>query len=83
MLLQAPRNIVSAEAIARLATVRALRDLIIVFPRAIPKGRSREAANRKKSARAMTAGKLRRCSDLVSVGASYIGLKKALTPLFA
>jgi len=27
--------------------------------------------------------KLRRYSDLVSVAASYIGLKKALTPLFA
>ena len=35
MLPHAPRNIVSAEAIARLATVRALPDLIIAFPRAI------------------------------------------------
>jgi hypothetical protein len=29
-------KIVSADPIARLATVRALRELIIVFPRAIP-----------------------------------------------
>ena len=36
VLLHAPRKIVSADAIARLATVRALRELIIVFPRAIP-----------------------------------------------
>jgi hypothetical protein len=35
MLLHAPRNIVSAEAIARLATLRALPDPIIAFPRAI------------------------------------------------
>jgi hypothetical protein len=34
--LQAPRKIVSADAVARLASVRALRELIIVFPRAIP-----------------------------------------------
>jgi hypothetical protein len=31
----------------------------------------------------MTSVKLRRCADLVSVGASYIGLTKDLTPLFA
>ena len=36
MLLHAARKSASAEAIARLATVRALRDLIIAFPRAIP-----------------------------------------------
>ena len=35
MLLHAASKIVSADAIARLATVRALRDLIIAFPRAI------------------------------------------------
>jgi hypothetical protein len=35
MLLHAASKIVSADAIARLATVRALRELIIVFPRAI------------------------------------------------
>jgi ABC-type Fe2+-enterobactin transport system substrate-binding protein len=35
MLLHAPRNIVSAEATARLATLRALPDPIIAFPRAI------------------------------------------------
>jgi len=36
VLLHAPRKIVSAAAIARPATGRALRELIIVFPRAIP-----------------------------------------------
>jgi hypothetical protein len=36
MLLHAASKIVSADAAARLATVRALRELIIVFPRAIP-----------------------------------------------
>src|SRR5437899_9121157 len=36
MLLHAASEIVSADAIARLAIVRALRELIIVFPRAIP-----------------------------------------------
>ena len=36
VLLQAPRKIVSADAVAKLASVRALRELIIVFPRAIP-----------------------------------------------
>jgi hypothetical protein len=36
VLLHAPKKIVSAAAIARPATVRALRELIIVFPRAIP-----------------------------------------------
>jgi hypothetical protein len=34
MLLHAPRNIVNAEAIPRLATPRALRDLTMAFPRA-------------------------------------------------
>jgi hypothetical protein len=49
MLLHAASKVVSADAIARLATVRALRELIIAFPRAIPwqiPGRSRQAANR-------------------------------------
>jgi hypothetical protein len=36
VLLQPPRKIVSADAVARLASVRALRELIIVFPRANP-----------------------------------------------
>jgi hypothetical protein len=36
VLLHPPRKIVSADAVARLASVRALRELIIVFPRAIP-----------------------------------------------
>jgi hypothetical protein len=36
MLLHAASKVVSADAIARLAIVRALRELIIVFPRAIP-----------------------------------------------
>ncbi|XSC48629.1 hypothetical protein ACF1BQ_001700 [Bradyrhizobium sp. RDT10] len=49
MLLHAASKIVSADAIARLATVRALRELIIAFPRAIPwqiLGRSRQAAEK-------------------------------------
>jgi hypothetical protein len=86
MLLHAASKTVSADAIARLATVRALRELIIAFPRAIPwqiLGRSRQAANRKKPAGAMTSVELRRCADLVSEALSYIGLTKALTPLFA
>jgi hypothetical protein len=41
------------------------------------------AANRKKPAGAMTSVELRRCTDLVSEALSYIGLTKALTPLFA
>jgi hypothetical protein len=81
MLLHAPRNIVSAEAIARLATTRALPDPFIAFPPAIF-GRTRPAANRKTPAGATTSIKLRRRSDLVSQGASYIGLTKALTPLW-
>jgi hypothetical protein len=36
MLLQAPRNTVSAEAIPRLATVRALRDLTMASPKQFP-----------------------------------------------
>src|SRR3954454_19032161 len=77
MLLHAPRNIVSAEAIARLATTRTVPDPIIASPQA-SFGRSRPAANRKTRAGAMTSIKLRRSSDLVSQGASYIGLTKAL-----
>jgi hypothetical protein len=80
MLLHAPRNIVSAEAIARLATTRALPDPIIAFPPSIF-GRTRPAANRKTPAGAMTSIQLRRRPDLVSQEASYIGLTKALTPL--
>jgi len=52
MLLHAASKIVSADAIARLATVRALHELIIAFPRAILwqiLGRSRQAANRSQS----------------------------------
>jgi hypothetical protein len=81
VLLQAPRKIVSADAVAKLASVRALRELIIVFPRAIePLPSSSQAQN---SCRSNDVHQLRRGSDLVSVAASYIGLKKALTPLFA
>jgi hypothetical protein len=76
----APRKIVSADAIARLATVRALTDLIIAFPRAIP-GRTRHAANRKTPAGAMTSGKITPQLRFGFQAASYIGLKKALTPL--
>jgi hypothetical protein len=36
MLLQAPRNIVSAEAIPRLATARALRDVTMASPKQFP-----------------------------------------------
>ena len=82
VLLHAPRKIVSADAIARLATVRALHDQIIATPPS-NLGRSRHAANRKTPVGAMMSIKLRRGSDLVSVAPSYIGLKKALTPLFA
>jgi hypothetical protein len=57
VLLHAPRNIVSAEAIARWATGRALRDLFIAFPRAIL-GRSRQATKRKTPAGAMTSAKI-------------------------
>jgi hypothetical protein len=57
MLLHAASEIVSADAVASLTTVRALRELIIVFPQAIP-GRSRQATNRKKPAGAMTSVKI-------------------------
>jgi hypothetical protein len=60
MLLQAASKVVSADAIARLATVRALRELIIAFPRAIlgrPVKQPIEA-NRKKPAGAMTSVKI-------------------------
>jgi hypothetical protein len=53
MLPQPPRKTVSAEAIARLATVRALPDLIIALPRPILSRPSR-AANLKMPAGAMT-----------------------------
>src|SRR3569623_1411002 len=56
----APSKAVSADAAASLATVRALRELIIAFPCAILwqiLGRSRPAANRKTPARAMTSDK--------------------------
>jgi hypothetical protein len=86
----APSKTVSADAAARLATVRALRELIIAFPRAIRwqiPGRSRQAAAAQPSAKSLPEqrrpSKLRRCADLVSEPASYIGLTKALTPLFA
>lgn len=65
MLEQAPRNIVSAEAIPRLATVRALRDPTIFSPQQI-RGRTHPTAKRKTPAGAMTSNKLRRRSDLVS-----------------
>ena len=65
MLRQAPRKIVSAEAIPRLATARALDEPTIFSPKQI-RGRTRPAAKRKTAAGAMTSSKLRRCSDLVS-----------------
>jgi hypothetical protein len=61
----APRNIVSAVAIPRLATVRALRDLTMYSPEQI-RGRTRPAAKRKTAAGAMTSSKIRWRSDLVS-----------------
>src|SRR5450759_3972500 len=65
-----PRKIVSAEAIPRLATVRTLSDLTMVFPRAnwwpLP-----SAAKRKTAVGAMTSRKLRRRSDLVSPSMLY------------
>ena len=85
MLLHAASKTVSAEAIARLATGRALRELIIAFPRAIPcKFPAAPVSSQpQKPAGAMTSVELRRCTDLVSEALSYIGLTKALTPLFA
>ncbi len=65
MLPHAPRNIVSAEAIPRLATARTLHDLTMVSPEQI-RGRTRPAAKRKTPVGAMTSSKLRRRSDLVS-----------------
>jgi len=62
MLLHAASKIVSADAIARLATVRALRELIIAFPRAIPwqiLGHSRQAANRSQSQKACRSNDVR------------------------
>jgi len=78
MLEQAPRNIVSAEAIPRLATVRALHEPSMVSPNK-SFGRIRPAAKRKTPAGAMTSSKLRRYPDLVSRKASYIRITKALT----
>jgi hypothetical protein len=62
MLLHAASKIVSADAIARLATVRALRELIIAFPRAILwqiLGRSRQAANSSQSQKACRSNDVR------------------------
>src|SRR5713226_10560800 len=57
MLPHAPRNIVSAQAIPRLAPARALRDLTMAFPRTI-RGRTRPAAKRKTTVGAITSSKL-------------------------
>jgi hypothetical protein len=65
MLPHPPRNIVSAEAIPRLATVRVLRDPTMFSPKQI-RGHTHPAAKRKTPAGAMTSNKLRRRTDLVS-----------------
>src|SRR5260370_28017540 len=65
MLPHAPRNIVSAEAIPRFATARALRDITMAFPRTI-RGRTHSAAKRKTAVGAMMSSKLRWRSDSVS-----------------
>ncbi len=65
MLEHAPRNIVSAEAIPRLATVRALRDPTMFSPKQI-RDRTHPAAKLKTPAGAMTSNKLRWRSDMVS-----------------
>jgi len=45
------------------------------------RGRTRPAAKRKTAIGAMTSGKLRQRAELVSLAASYIDIKKGLTPL--
>ena len=74
---QAPRNNVSAEAIPRLATVRALSDLTMAFPRT-NSWPPHVAANRKTVAGAIRSNGLRCCSDLVSI-TILIRLTKGLT----
>ena len=66
MLPHAPRNTVKAEAIPRLTTVRALRDLIIASPRTKIVDRTRPPAKRKTAVGATTSSYLRRRSDMVS-----------------
>jgi hypothetical protein len=80
MLPHAPRNIVSADAIPRWATVRALHDLTMASPEqnSWPLPSRSQAQN---FCRSNDAQQLRRRSDLVSFKASYIGLTKGLTPL--
>jgi hypothetical protein len=63
MLPHAARNIVSAEAIPRLATPRKLRNLNMISPKQM-RDSSRPAAKRKTPAGAIRSGKLRRCADL-------------------
>jgi hypothetical protein len=70
MLPHPPRNIVSAEAIPRLATVRALRDPTMFSPKQI-RGRTHPAAKRKTPAGAMTSSQLRWRPDLVSLSILY------------
>jgi hypothetical protein len=45
------------------------------------RGRIRPAAKRKTAVGATTSGKLRHGTELVSLAASYIDIKKGLTPL--
>jgi hypothetical protein len=78
MPLQPARNIASAEAIERLATVRALPKLIIGNPPNKIRGRTHPATKRKTAVRAtITPGT---GFGFVST-ASYNSLKNALTPL--
>jgi hypothetical protein len=78
MLPQAPRNTVSAQAIPRLATVRALSDLIMVSPafNSWPLPSRTQAQN---YCRSNDSNELRWRSDLVSCAACYIRLTKDLT----
>src|SRR5438876_9253053 len=78
MPLQPPRHIASAEAIDRLATVRALPKLIIGIPPNKIRGRSRPQP----SAKPLSEQQLRLMPRFGFVfSACYVSLKKALTPL--
>jgi hypothetical protein len=79
MLPHAPRNIVSTEAIPRLATARTLTDLIMVSPEQI-RGRTRPAAKRKNAVGAMTSTNYA-AAPIWFPKASYIRLTKGLTAL--
>src|SRR5258705_12002149 len=71
MLPHAPRNIVSAQAIPRLATARALRDLTMAFPRTI-RDLTLPSTKRKTAVGTMTSSKLPPLSDVVSRTIQYL-----------